>query len=99
MSVAGAYKITLNTPMGAMDGTLTIKDEEGEISGSLNSQLGDSAFKGGTAEGNKIQFNIDLNAMGTQISMVCEATVDGDSIKGMMNSAMGGAEFSGKRES
>ena len=100
MSVAGSYKIALNTPMGAQTASLTLIDDGGKISGSMTGgELGDNQFSGGKSDGNKATWDMDITAMGMQISLSCEATVDGDSIKGTMSSAMGGADFTGQRES
>jgi len=98
MAVAGTYQITLNTPMGVQSATLTLKEDGGKISGSMSGgQLGDAQFDGGTADGDKANWDMEISAMGMQISLSCEATIDGDSIKGIMSTAMGGADFSGQR--
>ena len=99
MAVSGKYKITLNTPMGAQTPILTLKEDKGTLSGSMVGELGDNQFSGGKVEGNKASWNMDISAMGMQVSLSCEATIDGNNIKGTMSSPMGGADFSGQRES
>lgn len=99
MSVAGDYKITMNTPMGPMSATLTFKEDAGQISGKMSGDLGENDFSNCTLEGNTAKFNLDISAMGQQVSLACEAVFDGDNIKGTMSSPMGGADFSGQRAS
>jgi len=98
MSVAGTYKLTVNTQMGAQQSTLTLKEEGGSVSGTYASRMGSSDFSGGTIEGNAVKFDITLNAMGREFTLNCDATIDGDSIKGNLNTPMGGADFTGTRE-
>jgi len=98
MAVTGTYKINLNTPMGMQTSTLTFTEKGDQISGSMVGELGENQFSGGKADGNKVSWNMDISAMGMQVSLSCEATVDGNSIKGTMSSPMGGADFTGQRE-
>lgn len=99
MSVAGAFKLTMNTPMGVQTPTLTIKEEGGAVSGNMVGQMGTTEFSGGTADGNSAKWDMTIEAMGQKIQMSCNCTVDGDSISGAMSSPMGSADFTGQRES
>lgn len=98
MSVAGTFKLTMNTPMGVQTPTLTINEDGGAVSGNMVGQLGTNEFSGGTADGDSANWTMTIEAMGQKIEMTCNCTVDGDSITGKMSSPMGGADFSGKRE-
>lgn len=98
MSVAGVFKLTMNTPMGLQTPTLTINEESGNVSGNMVGQMGTTEFSGGTADGNSATWNMTIEAMGQQIALSCNCTVDGDGISGQMSSPMGGADFTGQRE-
>jgi len=98
MAVSGTYEINMNTPMGSQSVTLTLKEEGGSLSGTFAGQMGSQEFSGGTVDGNKVKFDVNINAMGNQITLNVDGTIDGDSIAGMMNTPMGGAEFTGKRK-
>lgn len=98
MSVSGTYKLTLNSPRGATQSTLTLKEDGGSLSGTYAGQMGSSEFSGGTIDGSNVKFDITLNAMGQDITINCDATIDGDSIKGNLSTAMGGFDFTGAKE-
>jgi hypothetical protein len=98
MSVAGVYKLTMNTPMGLQTPTLTIVEEDGAVRGNMVGQLGTNEFSGGTLDGNVATWNMTIEVMGQRIEMSCNCTVEGDSISGAMSSPMGGADFTGQRE-
>lgn len=98
MAVDGTYKLTINTPMGQQTPTLTLKEEGGGLSGTFAGQMGAQDFTGGTVDGNSFKFDMTMNAMGNEITLNIEGTVDGDSISGTMNTPMGGSDFSGNRE-
>ena len=98
MSVAGTYKLTINTPMGTRTPTLTLKEEGGAVSGTFAGQMGSTDFSGGTAEGNNVKFDVTMSAMGQEFSLSFSGTVDGDSISGSVNTPRGSSEFTGTRE-
>ena len=60
--------------------------------------MGSQDFTGGTADGNNFKFDVSINAMGTDITLNVDGSVDGDSISGNINTPMGGSEFSGQKE-
>ena len=98
MSVAGTYKLTMNTPMGTQTPTLTLTEDGGALSGSMAGEMGTQEFSGGTVDGNEASWNMTISAMGQEIELSCTAKVDGDSISGKMSSPMGGADYTGQRE-
>jgi len=98
MSVAGTYKLTMTTPRGTQTPTLTLKEEGGSVSGTYAGQMGTTEFSGGTVDGNNVKFNINISAMGREITLSFDGTVEGNSIKGTMSTPMGGSEFTGTRE-
>jgi len=98
MSVDGTYKLTVNTQMGVQTPTLTLKEDGGALSGTIDGQAGKSDFSGGTVDGNNASWEMTINAQGQEIKLTCTATVDGDSISGKINTPMGGADFTGQKE-
>ena len=98
MSAAGTWKLTINTPMGTQTPTLTLNEEGGKLSGNMEGPMGAVEFSDGTIEGNDLNWEMNIEAMGQKIKLTVTATVDGDSISGKMNSPMGGSDFTGQRE-
>lgn len=90
MSVTGTYKLSITTPMGIQTPTLTLKEEGGSLSGSYAGQMRKTEFRGGTVDGNNVKFNITLSAMGRDLTLSFDGTVEGVSITGTMNTPMGG---------
>ena len=51
MSIDGNYKLTLDTPIGAQEGRMTLKADGASLSGSLVNARGTTEFSGGTVNG------------------------------------------------
>ena len=98
MSVAGTYKLTINTPGGTRTPTLTLKEEGGSLSGTFAGQWGATEFGGGKADGNSVKFDVSISPMGQEIALSFDGTIEGDSISGSVNTPRGASEFTGTRE-
>lgn len=98
MSVDGTYKLTVNTPQGVQTPTLTLKEDAGALSGTLDGQAGRSDFSGGTVDGNNASWELTISPQGQEIKLTFTAAVEGDNISGKVNTPMGGVDFTGQRE-
>ena len=97
MSADGTWSTTMNTPMGAQQGTLELKTDGSTLTGTLSGAQGTIELKDGSADGNSLSWKADIT---TPMAMTLEfsATVDGDSISGSVKlGAFGNASFSGTR--
>ena len=97
MSADGTWNTTMNTPMGAQQGTLELKTDGGALTGTLSGAQGTIELKDGVADGDSLSWKADIT---TPMAMTLEftATVDGDSISGNVKlGAFGTASFSGTR--
>ena len=97
MSVEGKWNLKVSTPMGEQTPVLTLNVSGNECSGSFAGAQGSAEFSGGSVEGDKVSFSLQIEAMGQKINLECSATVDGDKISGELKSPMGPAQFSGER--
>lgn len=98
MAVDGKWNLTINTPMGTQTPTLTLKNEGGKLSGSLDGAQGRADIKEGSAEGDNATFKLDINGPAGQIELTFKGAVDGDAIQGDVElGAFGSAKFTGKR--
>tara|TARA_B110000977_G_C10856883_1_gene408104 strand:+ start:173 stop:469 length:297 start_codon:yes stop_codon:yes gene_type:complete len=97
MNVDGDWKVTLNSPMGARDVTLTLDSSGDSLSGKMSGDQGVQEFEGGAADGNSLSWNIKMaQPMPMDLDFVAE--VDGDSIKGDVKlGSFGNATFEGAR--
>ena len=97
MSVDGDWKVTMNSPMGSQDATLTLKTDGGSLSGKIAGPQGTQEFEGGSAEGDTLAWKVSMTQP-MPMELEFEATVDGDAIKGNVKlGAFGNASFSGSR--
>ncbi|HUP84540.1 MAG TPA: hypothetical protein VM143_02625 [Acidimicrobiales bacterium] len=93
----GTWNITMDSPMGAQQATLTLVTEGSSLSGKLAGPQGEMAFDGGTIDGNNLTWTIALEQpMPMQIETT--ATVDGDSLTGEATlGSFGTAKLTGTR--
>ncbi len=98
MSVAGTYKLTINTPMGTRTPTLILKEEGGTVSGTFAGQMGTTEFSGGTADGSNVKFDVNISAMGREMTLSFDGTIESDGISGSVNTPRGASEFTGTKE-
>ena len=97
MSADGTWSTTMNTPIGAKNGTMELKTDGASMSGTLTSPQGTIELEDGTVDGDALTWKADIT---TPMAMTLEfsATVDGDSMSGDVKlGAFGNATFTGTR--
>ncbi len=97
MSADGNWNTTMNTPMGAQNGTMTLSTDGGTLTGKLVSPQGEIELNDGTVDGDTLTWKADITS---PMAMTLEftATVDGDSMSGNVKlGAFGDATFTGTR--
>jgi aerobic carbon-monoxide dehydrogenase large subunit len=95
----GTWNVTMDTPMGAQQMTLTLATNGNELSGKLGSPQGEMEFTGGTVDGDNLAWTVSIEQpMPMQIETT--ATVDGDTLTGESKlGAFGTAKLNGTRAS
>ena len=97
MSADGTWTTTMNTPMGAQNGTMTLTTDGGGLSGKLSGPQGDIDLEDGTVDGDALTWKANITSP-MALTLEFSATLDGDSISGDVKlGAMGNATFSGTR--
>jgi hypothetical protein len=93
----GTWNITMDSPMGAQQATLTLVTDGNNLSGKLGGPQGEMSFEGGTVDGNNLSWTISIDQpMPMQIETT--ATVEGDSINGEAKlGSFGTAKITGTR--
>ena len=98
MSITGAWDITINSPMGANKGTLTLAVDGSTMTGTMSSAQGETDIQDGKADGNEISWTANIPS--PPIKLTCTATIDGDSISGNIAlGVFGNATLTGTRSS
>ena len=97
MSADGTWNTTINSPMGAQNGTMTLATDGGTLTGKLSGAQGEIEIEDGTVDGDNLAWKASMTAP-MPMTLDCEATVDGDSITGNVNAgAFGAMPLSGTR--
>lgn len=95
--VAGSWALTVDSPQGTMQATLTLAVDGDALKGSISNDMGETPISGGTVAGGQVNFQFDYAGPSGPITIISTATVNGDEIKGEMNYGQGTAPFTGKR--
>lgn len=96
MAVDGTWKLTMTTPMGVQEPTLTLASNGGTLTGSLAGPMGTAEIEDGKVDGNNVSWTITPAQMPMKINF--SGTVDGDKISGKAEvPAMGESPFEGVR--
>lgn len=97
MSADGTWNVTINSPMGAQQATLTLATDGGSLSGQMASPQGTQDFSGGTVDGDNLSWSVQMTQP-MPMTLDITATVSGDEISGNVKlGAFGDASFSGTR--
>lgn len=75
--VNGTWKGTMETPMGAMENTITLQADGEKLSGLVKTDMFESKIEKGVLKGDKVSFSITMD-FGT---LTYEGTVSGDELK------------------
>lgn len=96
-SADGVWNTTMNTPMGAQKGTLTLATDGGSLTGTLAGAQGTLELQDGTVDGDAVAWKANITQP-MAMTLEFSATVSGDEISGNVKlGAFGNASFSGTR--
>ena len=97
MAVDGNWNITMSTPMGDRNTTLTLKSSGGALSGTQTAEGNSTDIFDGTVSGDDVAWKVSItNPM--PLTLEFTGKVSGDSISGDMGiGPMGSFPFTGKR--
>lgn len=100
MSLAGTWNVSMNTPMGKMQGVFTfVENEDGSWGGTNTAMNSTNDWDSVSVDGNEFKTEFTMNSpmgkmSGTVNGVLDEAT---DTISGQNVTSMGAAEFTGTR--
>lgn len=98
MPVDGTYQVQVESPIGKLQGKLTLAVSGTELSGDLEWQMGKSSFSGGTINGQSLAWEMAIKSPIGKINLSAHATVAGDDISGEVKAGnMGVFPVSGTR--
>ncbi|HEV2364960.1 MAG TPA: hypothetical protein VGS12_12275 [Caulobacteraceae bacterium] len=96
MSADGAWKTTINSPMGVQEGTLNIKTSGDTFSGEMAGRQGSQAISG-KVDGNTLTWKANITQP-FPLELDFTVTVDGDKMSGSVKAgAFGSSPLTGVR--
>lgn len=97
--VDGTWALTVRTPSGNVSIQVTLRAEDGKLSGTFSGDRGSGELRGGSFDGTAIDFSISVNAENEAEASdwVFRGTVSGDTMSGTVATTIGNFEFSGSR--
>ena len=97
MAVDGNWNITMSTPMGERNATLSLKNAGGVLTGTQGADGNSTEIFDGTANGDDVAWKVSItNPM--PLTLAFTGKVSGDSISGEMGiGPMGSFPFTGTR--
>jgi hypothetical protein len=96
MSADGNWNLTVTTPMGAQQSTLTLKSNGGALEGTMTGPQGTVPIEDGKIDGSSLSWSINAVQMAMKINFT--AALDGDKISGEAElGSFGKATFEGTR--
>jgi hypothetical protein len=97
MAVDGKWNISVETPIGTRQATLTLSAAGSALTGTQSADGGSAAINDGKLDGNKVSWKVAITDP-MPITLEFEGTVEGDKISGHANAgAFGAMPFSGTR--
>jgi hypothetical protein len=98
MSVEGQWNVTMDTPLGKQQFTLTFTQAGGSWTGTLaGGRTGTAELTAINVAGPTVTFETKVNSPMGAIQLSLSGTVTGDALNGVCKTSFGDANFSGVR--
>ncbi len=94
----GNWSITVILGDQSIAGTLVLHREGNSVSGTLQTDVGNSEFSNGSAGADTFHIITSMSIQGQAAQLIIDGTVRGDAISGTVGSPFGNATFSGARK-
>lgn len=95
---AGNWVLTVTTPNGDVQVNLSLKQDGENVTGTVSSQFGQSDITNGKFSGGKFTFPVTISANGDSVALTFNGVIEGDTMKGSIESSMGSFDFTGTRQ-
>jgi imidazolonepropionase-like amidohydrolase len=98
-NITGIWTLSVNSPQGPMEVTLSVTQSGTALTGTTSSQVGSATMTGGTITGSNFRFSINLNSSQVgELDVTFNGTVQGNTMSGTLEvSGMGSMEFTGSK--
>ena len=97
MSIQGQYNVTVKTPVGTQEGSLSLMVDGDDVSGVLTNPKGATEFTGGTVSGNEVAFETKIRTPMGRLKAQVSGRVEGRTFTGTAKLPLGVAHITGTR--
>lgn len=97
LNVGGTWRITIEAPGQALDGTMVLVQQGTKLTGTVQTMLGTSEIKNGEVTADGFRFEINVNAQGTSLDVTITGKVTGSQFSGTAGSQMGAFPITGTK--
>lgn len=96
--IDGTWALGVREPQGSVAIQVTLRAEDGRLTGTFSGDRGSGDIKGGSLDGTSFELTISANAPDAEASdWVFRGTFSGDSMSGTVTTTLGNFEFTGSR--
>jgi imidazolonepropionase-like amidohydrolase len=96
--IDGTWALSVSAPQGSVAMQVTLKAEDGRLTGTFSGDRGSGDIRGGTIDGATFEFTIAASGTDAEATdWVFRGKVDGDAMSGTVSSNVGSFEFSGSK--
>lgn len=96
--ITGTWALSIESPMGTRDSTMTAKQSGETFTGTIGGAQGTREISG-TVKGNVIDFAMDVEVQGNALHIEYTGTVEGDAMKGTVKFGdFGEGAWTGKKQ-
>jgi imidazolonepropionase-like amidohydrolase len=97
-AIDATWAVTVRAPQGSVSIQVTLRAEDGKLTGTYSGDTGSGDIRGGTFDGTTFEFTISANAPNAESSdWVFRGTLSGDAMSGTVSTTLGSFEFSGSK--
>jgi imidazolonepropionase-like amidohydrolase len=96
--IGGAWDVTVTTPQGGNEATMTVTQSGASFSGQMVSQMGTAPVENGQVAGRSVSWTITLSMGGQSMTITFHGEVEGNRIRGTVDlPGMGAASFTAQK--
>ncbi len=97
--IDGTWSLNVRAPQGGVSMQVTLRAEDGQLTGTFSGDRGSGDIRGGTFDGTTFEFTISATGQNEAESSdwVFRGTVTGESMSGTVSTTIGSFEFSGSK--
>jgi hypothetical protein len=99
LNLTGTWSVTIDSPMGSREATMTLRQEGGKVTGTLKSEMGEMTVGDGSLSGRTLLLPLKLNFGDRSINLDLEGEVsaDGNTVGGSASGPFGNFDWKATR--